>query len=430
MSELQIYLAILGAIVVLVIFAYNRLQERRYRKQAESAFHSVEQDPLMETHEAEPGNVRHVPHQRADFERMEPQFEEDINEYEGMSGLQEPHFEDEEVHVQAAPSIPEPELVAHQLEPAVSQAATRPKEEAVPVRAAESPRSADNQAAAKQHARVAPIPPCHPHEQAIEYRIYVKGEGILGGVFADVVNRSRTLGKQVRWAGFPARGQKWEEMRPWSDIHYREIVVSMQLADRNGSASEQDLTELCSMVRDAAQPHGLKVICEDFTSAIERAVALDKFCVDVDVLIGLNVVARGEENLPMQIVRREAEQTGMVLAPDGTYQLQDRRGEILYSLCNHESTPFSHDLEHFSTHGVTLLFDVPRVPDGLKLFDNMVALGRKLASEIGGLLVDDNLRPLTDTGIERIRQQLSHIYERMETKGIPAGGDLALRLFS
>jgi hypothetical protein len=49
---------------------------------------------------------------------------------------------------------------------------------------------------------------------------------------------------------------------------------------------------------------------------------------------------------------------------------------------------------------------------------------------VGGLLVDDNLRPLTDTGIERIRQQLTQIYGRMESKGVPAGSDLALRLFS
>ena len=180
-----------------------------------------------------------------------------------------------------------------------------------------------------------------------------------------------------------------------------------------------------------AEPHSLRVSCDDFVSALERARVLDLFCVDVDVLIGLNVVARGEESLPMNHVRQEADIAGMVLAPDGTYQLQDRRGEILFSLCNHESTPFSPEsLDSFSTRGVTLLFDVPRVPDGLKIFDSMVALGRKLAHEVNGLLVDDNLRPLTDTGIERIRQQLAQIYGRMETRGISAGSDLALRLFS
>jgi len=60
----------------------------------------------------------------------------------------------------------------------------------------------------------------------------------------------------------------------------------------------------------------------------------------------------------------------------------------------------------------------------------MVAFGRKLANEVGGILVDDNLRPLTDAGIEKIRVQLIQIYERMEARGVPSGSRRALRLFS
>jgi len=404
MSELQIALAVIGAVAVVGILGYNRIQERRYRKQAEATFRSLERDPLMDKAPAEAySRPASAPHQRVEPDRT--------------TGLQEPHFE------QGPQSVSGP--VAKPIE-------TRPPQTA-PVQ--EAPRSAPRAAAPAKPVREAiplgPVPPYSPHEQAIEYRIQVKGDGILSGVFSDAVAQSRNLGKQVRWMGYPVNGDGWEELRLWSDIHYREIVVSIQLADRNGSVSEQELTALCTLVRDAAQPHSLRVICDDFVSALERARVLDLFCVDIDVLIGLNVVARGEETLPMQHVRQEAELAGMLLAPDGTYQLQDRRGEILFSLCNHESTPFSREsLDSFSTRGVTLLFDVPRVPDGLKIFDNMVALGRKLAHEVSGLLVDDNLRPLTDTGIERIRQQLAQIYGRMETRGISAGSDLALRLFS
>lgn len=412
MSELQIALAVIGGIVVVGILAYNRIQERRYRKQAEATFRSLEQDPLMNAvHENQP-QPSWTPHQRVEPKLSEHQFGDDISGLDKSTGLHEPHFEEgPKVFPAPAPVASVQEGV--KLAPRTATPApttVRPVKESVPQK---------------------PVPPYSPHEQAIEYRIHVKGEEILAGIFSDVVSQSKALGKQVRWVGFPVKGDAWEELRLWSDLHYREIVVTMQLADRNGGVNEHELTSLCSMVRDAAQPHSLKVTCDDFDAALERARVLDLFCVDVDVLIGLNVVARGEESLPMHNVRHEAEVAGMVLAPDGTYQLQDRRGEILFSLCNHESTPFTpQSLDNFATRGVTLLFDVPRVPDGLKIFDNMVALGRKLAHEVGGLLVDDNLRPLTDTGIERIRNQLAQIYGRMETKGVPAGSDLALRLFS
>jgi FtsZ-interacting cell division protein ZipA len=214
-------------------------------------------------------------------------------------------------------------------------------------------------------------------------------------------------------------------------VHYQQVIVTMQLADRNGAVLEEHLSTLCDLLQAVAQPHGLRVACDDVADALERAQAIDRFCVDVDVLIGLNVVARGEAAVNLSRIVREAESSGMVLGVDGVFQLLDSRGEPLYALCNHDAEPFSTEvLEGQTSQGVTLQFDVPRVPDGLKVFDGMVAFGRKLANEVGGILVDDNLRPLTDSGIEKIRGQLMHIYERMEARGVPSGSRRSLRLFS
>jgi FtsZ-interacting cell division protein ZipA len=254
---------------------------------------------------------------------------------------------------------------------------------------------------------------------------------VLSNVFADAFNRSRALNKPVRWVGLPVGAGEWEEVQPWRDVHYQQVMVTMQLADRNGAVQEGDLSSLCALLQSTAESHQLRIACDDVGEAVERALAIDRFCVDVDVLIGLNVVARGEGSVNLTRIVREAEASGMVLGMDGVFQLLDSRGEPLYVLCNHDAEPFSTQvLEGQATQGVTLQFDVPRVPDGLKVFDNMVAFGRKLSSEVGGILVDDNLRPLTDTGIERIRAQLTRIYERMEARGVPSGSRRALRLFS
>ena len=273
--------------------------------------------------------------------------------------------------------------------------------------------------------------PPAPYDELIEYRIRIGGAGILANVFADAFNDARTLGKAVRWVGLPVGASEWEEVQPWREVHYQQVVVTMQLADRNGPVQEDQLSALCNLLQTAAQPHGLHVACDDEVDALERAQAIDRFCVDVDVLIGLNVVARGEGTVNLTRIVREAEGSGMILGVDGVFQLLDSRSEPLYALCNHDAEPFSAMVvEGQTSQGVTLQFDVPRVPDGLKVFDGMVTFGRKLANEVGGILVDDNLRPLTDTGIEKIRSQLTHIYERMEARGVPSGSRRALRLFS
>jgi hypothetical protein len=282
---------------------------------------------------------------------------------------------------------------------------------------------ADTRGAAGQ-----PIP---PYDELIEYRIRIGGSGILASVFADAINQTRSFGKPVRWSGLPEGGSAWEEVQPWRDVHYQQVLVTMQLADRNGAAQEEELSALCSLVQATAQAHGLGIACDDVVDAVERAQSIDRFCVDVDVLIGLNIVGRGDAQIDLSRIVSEAEHSGMVLGRDGVYQLLDSRGEPLYALYNHDAEPFTAEAAAGQTsQGVTLQFDVPRVPDGTKVFDTMVALGRKLANEAGGLLVDDNLRPLTDAGIEKIRSQLAHIYERMEARGVPSGSRRALRLFS
>ncbi len=389
MSDLQIGLLIVGVAVVAAVLIFNWAQERRFRKQANAAFQMPVADALMQE-DAMP---------RTAHERVEPVMREADFDGDGEPLLQEPHDA----------GLPSAEADVAPVEP---EAAMRPA-------------SADRRPASSPPA--SPV----PYDELIEYRARIGCDGAMAGVFADACNQTRTLGKAVRWLGLPVGATAWEEVQPWRDARYQQVAVTMQLADRNGAVQEEQLVALCDMLQTMAQTHGLRIACDDMVDALERAQAIDRFCVDVDVLIGLNVVARGEGAVNLTRIVREAESSGMVLGGDGVFQLLDSRGEPLYALCNHDAEPFAVEaVEGQTSQGVTLQFDVPRVPDGLKVFDGMVSFGRRLANETGGILVDDNLRPLTDTGIEKIRTQLMHIYERMEARGVPSGSRRSLRLFS
>lgn len=390
MSDLQISLLVIGVAIVAGVAAFNWLQERRFRKQADAAFQAPMGDALMQRGDA----------LRETAGRVEP-------------ALREPVFD-----AALADAVGEAE-VRRESGPA-SRAETAPAPSPAPV-----PEMPPN---------VAPRPAgpkAAPYDELIEYRIRLGGENVPAGVFSEALSHARTLGKPVRWLGLPVGATEWEDILPWRDARYQQAVITMQLSDRNGAVQEEQLAALCELLQGLAQANGLRIACDDVVDALERAQAVDRFCVDVDVLIGLNVVARGEGAVNLTRIVHEAESSGMVLGVDGVYQLLDSRGEPLYALCNHDAEPFSAEVvEGQATQGVTLQFDVPRVPDGLKVFDGMVAFGRKIANEIGGILVDDNLRPLTDAGIEKIRTQLMQIYERMEARGVPSGSRRALRLFS
>lgn len=395
MSDLQVSLLVIGVAIVVLVLVFNWFQERRFRNQADAAFQTPVTDVLMHTDA--------VSGLRDTHNRVEPAFDADgVND---IAETNEPHL-----HI----DINQPQAGALRASSDDAAQAMR-STAAVQVKPASPPAGA----------------PVAPYDELIEFRIRLGSDGVQANALADAFTYTRTLGKTVRWVGVPVGATQWEEVQPWRDVHYQQLVITMQLADRNGAVLEEQLTSLCELMQATAQMLGMRVACDDVVEALERAQAIDRFCVDVDVLIGLNVVARGEGAVNLTRIVREAESSGMVLGMDGVFQLLDSRSEQLYALCNHDAEPFSNEVvEGQTSQGVTLQFDVPRVPDGLKVFDGMVAFGRKLANEVGGILVDDNLRPLTDTGIEKIRMQLAHIYERMEARGVPSGSRRALRLFS
>ena len=82
-----------------------------------------------------------------------------------------------------------------------------------------------------------------------------------------------------------------------------------------------------------------------------------------------------------------------------------------------------------TTHGITFLFDVPRVANGEKVFEQMAHLAKLFASTLNGIMVDDNRVPLSDNGLKRSKQQLKNIQAAMSAHNIPAGSDVALKLF-
>ncbi len=423
MSDLQIALLLIGIFIVAAVLIFNWNQERRFKKQAAAAFQPPAREPLAERSA--------VP--RATTDRVEPGLREPVigNLNASVRDIREPHSEAE-----SAPeplTSPAPLLTSRSEAP--SPSVLRPQVATPRVSSGDAAGSPASSAvlpipvAKVESTPVAPAPPA-PYDELMEYRIHIVGEGILAAVFAEDINRARSLGKTTRWLGFPVKGIEWEEIQPWREVFYREVQVTLQLADRNGAVQQDELIGLCSLLQTTAQTHGLKIVCDDAAEALQRAQSVDVFCVDVDVLIGLNVIARGEGAMKLTKVLKEVETTGMVLGIDGAYRLLDSRGEALYTLCNHDAEPFSHNALQQDTQAVTLQFDVPRVPDGLKVFDGMVSFGRKLANEVGGLLVDDNMRPLTEGGIDKIRQQLASIYQRMEARGVPSGSRRALRLFS
>lgn len=252
----------------------------------------------------------------------------------------------------------------------------------------------------------------------------VKGQAIS----AAIVDSLDTPRKAVSWEGYNLQSASWEPLGAAGE--YGMLRAGLQLADRKGAVSQQELVVFGSMVQAIAATIGADCVLAEAAPALHRAQQLDGFCTDVDVQIGISLVARGGAFAGPRI-RALAEAYGLALEADEKFHRRDEAGLDLYTLCNMETAAFSPAaMKEMSTSGLTLLFDVARTPGGIAAFDRFVEFARTLAEDLTAGMVDDNRKPLDAAALGRIRAQLQALYASMEQQGIPAGSPMALRLFS
>jgi ZipA-like protein with FtsZ-binding domain len=269
-------------------------------------------------------------------------------------------------------------------------------------------------------------------DSLIDYVARIDGAApIAERAVEELIARTAACGKPYRIAGFNPQSGEWEDLSRAGRGGHTKLQVAMQLVNRSGLVTPAQLSMFCDAVRHCAEQSSAVASCPETQAALNAARELDGFCAEVDVAIGANVVAAEGSIFAGARIRALAESMGFRLEPDGVFRFRDAQRQTLFTLDNNEPAPFlPEQTKSLMTRGVTLLLDVPRVADGLKVLDRMFETGTQLAQALEGSLVDDNHAVLNAAGIARIRQQVAGIYGKMEARGIGAGSVRALRLFS
>ncbi|MDR2112796.1 MAG: cell division protein FtsZ [Candidatus Accumulibacter sp.] len=238
--------------------------------------------------------------------------------------------------------------------------------------------------------------------------------------------------KPVRWIGYDEASGEWLPISPQPSGpqgKYRHIRAGLQLVNRQGPVSEDELVVFATAMQELADQLTGVASLPSRQSALETAWALDQFCVGVDIQIGINVISQGRSFVGTKL-RALAESAGMVI-DEGRFVYRDNGDNLLFALLNQEASGFSAEtMRSMSTQGLTFLLDVPCVTQGRRVFDQMVELARHFADVLRGALVDDNRHPLSDASLEPVRQQIDQYQAMLAARQLPAGSPLARRLFS
>lgn len=364
MSDLQISLLIIGAVVIGGVYLFNWFQERQLRRKLERAFDGEREDVLLK--DEPPREVK-----------------------------REPQIREAPAPAAAPPPVETP-----------------------------APRAAGSDDAASL-----PVP---GFDETIDFVATLDASGPLpSSVVDELLGKIAACGKPCHSAGFNVSTRAWEALERNAGDVYSRLRLALQLANRGGPVNAAQLGAFCDAVRIASERAGGHASWPNSDAALALARELDGMCAELDVAIGINIVAREGESFSGTRIRAHAEAAGFKLEPSGVFHYRDERRETLFTLDNHEPAPFlPEQIKSIQTRGVTLLLDVPRVANGTAVLQRMFEIGKGLALALGGRMVDDNRAFLNETGMDKIAQQLMAIQEAMQARGVSAGSARALRLFS
>ncbi|MDE3011446.1 MAG: hypothetical protein KGI67_11210 [Pseudomonadota bacterium] len=418
MSQLQLTMVAIGAALLVGVWAFNRFQEWRWHRMARSTLGSDRPDVLL-------GELPPV-----DTASVERSAEPAMGSLGAPAAPLPPPHLGEHLDMQVDDDADERPLPLAEAQPA---AAIAPADAAAAAPA--PPLSAPDGAS---DALPAPVltPPrddltAAPDEE-IEYLVTLGcSVPVSGAELWHHLARASVPVRGARWLGRRVTDGGWNVVLPGSEQRFDSLRAALLLANRSGPASELDVERFCSLVSALATMLKLRAEFPPRAPALQRAEALDAFCAEVDVVVGINVVTPAGQSVPAGRIARWAETHGMVLGRDGGFHLRNAQGHTVWRLVNRDPRPFAQaGLGQMTVDGVTFLLDVPLVDAAAERLSPMFDAAATLARELGARVLDDNGAPLGPQQLGRIARELSTLLQRMESEGIPAGGERARRLFS
>ena len=212
---------------------------------------------------------------------------------------------------------------------------------------------------------------------------------------------------------------------------YSDLKLALQLLDSRGPVNESELNTFMQVgLKLADALHRPAKFPTPFEDALGRAQRLQKFCDEHDVIAGINIVSNAQMPFKGHAITAAMKRYGLELGAMKIFHASEG-GRVLFSVSSlYKPGHFNPaEWETFRTAGLAIFMSVPVVREPAAVFERMMQTAAGLTSFLGGRLLDQEHRPLTEQGIGAIRTQIEGLQARMRAFGIPAGSDTALRLF-
>ena len=393
--DLQIALAVVGVVVVFAIYLISRRQQKTRQGERHAA-------PSMHGHEHG--------HAHGDIDDAHPPTHEEL------PGIDADHDAHDAHHIGDADVAPPMQSFDDAATPA-SQ--SPPSDNAV---GAFRNRPAEGFAQLSQ----------------IDYWVKITGERDVGRetVLAIYRDGAAAFDKAHGIYGVKTAQKNWCNVElETEDSRFTDLVVTIQLADRNGAISEMEMTKFSELVSRLSEGTGREfVFMAPVENAFAQADAILDFIRHFDSVFTLTVRPTESERFHGATIERYATQMGLERDANCRYTkfVETDDGKVaLYSLTDLiDNGRFDFDNMHsFSTRQLTF-FTRPAINQAPgAVFVEMAEAAKLFAARIKGKVSSPLHDDLSDGAIESTRGVIEQLAMEMEKLGIAAGSGEARRLF-
>lgn len=436
MSDLQVVLIVLGGFIIAAVVIYNWMQERKLRNEVAGDFIVPHKDVLADDF-----------HIDADAYMIDKELAEVTEKIKHFADTAPARNLSKTVAIEPIESRPTAPFVSETAPPSTKLQDSEFKEAGLqqPTEAAdvqyvtqkeikaelreETPSEPIVQAALYEKTRHMPVSlPEITHPQIDLTAILYLTKAISSNELSALISSIAGIGLPIAFHGLDSQ-DKWHLLNDGAATLFKQVACSLQLADRGGSVAKNLLNKFQFAAENAGIELNAHVEWQGSGDAMQRAIELDQFCIEVDQLIGVHVM---QNEVPIHGTKFKglAEASGMTLKEDGKFHFY-ANDTLLFTATDVNNVPFTAEsLRSSVLKGVTFQIEIPKVNNCEQVFNQMMMIAQKMASSLSASLVDDNQKQLGDLQIEKIRQQLKVIHATMVARGIMPGSPASMRLFS
>jgi hypothetical protein len=272
----------------------------------------------------------------------------------------------------------------------------------------------------------------------IDYWVKISGTRDVGRetVLAQFRDSASKVGKPCRIYGVRLPDNSWCDLEMESEeTRYLDIVVTVQLVDKQGPISASQLDRFTALVSSLSEGTGRGFsFMAPVENALLQAQAVADFVRYYDSIFVINVRPEHGDFLDGGAILRCATQLGLEQSETHFFVRNKSVGKkkiCLYSLANMTDTGHFdfEDLRGLKTRGVTFFTKpaVNRSPGAV--FAEMVDTAKAFAARIKGEAVAPNHDDLSQDDIDDIRRSIEKVSNEMEQLGMAPGSDEAMRVF-